>query len=384
MESSAPQQLREPAGGATVPLGPLEPAVALCRDGEIVWASDRLAELLGREGVLPLEGRPMPELLCEIGEVVEKLDSTRTTAYRIAAPDGDGERIVSVNRIEVPSGDDAKAVELWLLCDTSLESEIKRLGLAVERSDARLDRVRKELNRDRDDLIALLSHELRTPLALISGYSNLLLSERAGKLSDEQRRYLDETRKSCQRLNGFVADLLDAPNHQSGVLNLTLEEGSMIPSIQSVIQFFLPLLEEKNLDVEIDAPSELPLARFDPERIQQVLTNLLGNAVKYTKPGSVISVSAQAAPGGSGPMIEVWITDDGPGIASEESQRIFEPYVRGAGEQREGGVGLGLAICRRILEAHDGEIWVEAAPGRGSRFVFSVPAVVHAPLAGER
>jgi hypothetical protein len=163
MESSAPQQLREPAGGASVPVGPIDPAAALCRDGEIVWASDRLAELLGHEGELPLEGRPMPELLCEIGEVVEKLDSTQTTAYRIAAPDGAEERIVSVNQIEVPSGDDAKAVELWLLCDTSLESEIKRLGLVVERSDARLDRVRKELNRDRDDLIALLSHELACP-----------------------------------------------------------------------------------------------------------------------------------------------------------------------------------------------------------------------------
>lgn len=384
MESPAPQQHREPAGGATIPAGVIDPAVALCRDGEIVWASERLAELLGRDGAAPLEGRPMPELLCEVGEPVEGLDSSQTAVYRIAAADGDGERIVSVNLIEVPNGDDAKGVELWLLCDTSLEAEIKRLSLVLEHSDARLARVRRELKQDRDELIALLSHELRTPLAVISGYSKLLLSEREGELSDAQRRYLDESRKSCQRLNDFVADLLDAPHHPSGVLRLRLEERPMVPLIQSVIQFFLPLLAEKNLDAEIDAPSELPLVRLDPERIEQVLTNLLGNAVKYTKAGSVISVSAQAISGDSGPMIEVSITDDGPGIASEDSQRIFEPYVRCAGEHPQGGVGLGLAICRRILDAHDGKIWVEAAPGRGSRFVFSVPTVAPPPLSGER
>lgn len=327
----------------------------------------------------------MLELLDEIGNSIEEADaSAMAAAYRIAPVGGARERIVSLNQIEMPKEIDGKDVELWLMCDIGLESENRRLKRALDHSDARLDRTRKELNRNRDELIAHLSHELRTPLAVISGYSKLLLSEREGELSDAQRRYLDESRKSCQQLNEFVADLLDAPHDRSGVLTVSLEERPIVPSIQSVIQFFLPLLEEKSLDIEIDAPSDLPSARFDPERMQQVVTNLLGNAVKYTKTGSVIQVGCRQVSTAAGPMIEVSISDDGPGIAGEDSQRIFEPYVRGAGERREGGVGLGLAICRRILEAHHGKIWVEAAPGRGSRFVFSIPAVVSSQLAGER
>ena len=108
-------------------------------------------------------------------------------------------------------------MELWLLRDASLEAEVCHLSLALERSAARVDSVRKEITQGRDELIALLSHELRTPLTVISGYSRLLLSERAGELSEEQRRYLEESQKSCQRLNEFVADLLDVPHDRSGV-----------------------------------------------------------------------------------------------------------------------------------------------------------------------
>ncbi len=382
MGGSAPQQHGQPAGGASPPAGAFEPAVALCRGGEIVWASDRFAELLGREPAPVLPGQRLTELLAQSGEEVEVPDAARSMTYRIVGRDGDAERIVRLNQFEVPSEDTANAVELWLLRDATVEAEVSRLNRALERSGAQLENVRKELNQDRDELIALLSHELRIPLTVISGYNKLLLSERVGKLSDEQRHYLEESRNSCQRLNEFVADLLDAPHDRSGALTLSLEERSVVPSIRAVIEFFLPLLEEKSLEAEIDLPGELPLGRLDPARIEQVLTNLLGNAVKYTKFGSVISVGARVVSGDRGPMIEVSITDDGPGIAAEDSQRIFEPFVRGTGERRDGGVGLGLAICRRILEAHAGEIWVEAASGRGSRFVFSIPAVLQGSQAG--
>jgi signal transduction histidine kinase len=393
MESSAPRQDLEPAGGASSPSGSVDPAVALCRDGEIVWASEPLTEMLGREDEPPLEGRPILDLLSEIGEtipalVVDEADSAQPPVYRIPIPDGDGERIVSVFQIEVAKAVGANAVELWLLRDIGLERDLEsknqRLDRELARSDARLDRACKELTQERDELIAMLSHELRTPLTVITGYSKLLLSEREGELSDEQRRYLEESRKSCQQLNDFVSDLLDAPHNQSGILSLSLEERPIVPSIRSVMQFFLPLLEEKSLKIQLDAPVDVPPARLDPERIQQVLTNLLGNAVKYTKAGSSIDIAVRQVAGGSGPMIEISVLDDGPGIASEDMQRIFEPYVRGTGEGRKGGVGLGLAICRRILEAHGGEIRAEAAPGRGSRFVFSVPAVVDPSLASER
>jgi signal transduction histidine kinase len=318
-------------------------------------------------------------LLAEAGALVGEPGAAQAAVYRIAQRDGVDERIVRVDQFNVAATNEAPAAKLWLLSDSTLsetvpEADPHESQVAPPRETS-LESVRREFSQDRDELIALLSHELRTPLTVISGYSKLLLSGRVGDLSDEQRRYLEESRNSCQRLNEFVLDLLDASHDPSHAIALRLEDRPVEPAIRAVIEFFLPLLEEKNLAVEIDAQTELSLGRFDPVRIGQVLTNLLGNAVKYTKSGSEINVSVREVLKAERPMIEIAMTDDGPGIALDDSQRIFEPYVRSTGDRRPGGVGLGLAICRRILTAHGGEIWVENAPGRGSRFAFLLPAV---------
>ncbi len=377
MDSSAPLQSDEPAGSALFPAGVADPAAVLCRAGEVVWASDGLAELLGHSSVPTVVGQRLSKLLDEFGVQIDEPDARRSMTCRMVSRSEEDERVVRADQIEVPGTGDAPATELWLFRDISLEADVQRLVGALQGSDAKLENLRKELNQDRDELIALLSHELRTPLTIISGYSKLLLSGRAGKLSDEQYRYLEESRNSCQRLNALVIDLLDASYDHSSDFSLALEERAISESVRAVIEFFLPLLEEKGLRVDIAASSEVPLARFDPARIEQVLTNVLGNAVKYTRSDSVIDVQIQPVVGERSPMIEVAITDDGPGISAEDSRRIFEPYVRSTSDRRVGGVGLGLAICRRILESHGGEIWVEPAPGRGSRFVFSIPALAH-------
>lgn len=360
MESLSPMHCDRPAGGMPLAADAREPAVALCRAGEIVWASDRFAALLGAGPADALRGRSLPKLLTEVGVEVPEPSADWSKVVRIAEQgQGNGEsgrgrtrgQMVSLHRFKLPAAPDAATEEVWTLSDATPD-------------------------RDRSELIALLSHELRTPLTVISGYGKLLLSERAGKLTDEQRRYLEESRNSCQRLNEFVLDLLDASHDPSHAIRLNLVDQPVVPAIRAVVEFFLPLLEEKNLVVEIDAPSELRPSRFDSMRIGQVLTNLLGNAVKYTKAGSAISVSVRDVERNQRPMIEVAMTDDGPGIADVDSQRIFEPFVRSTGDGQAPGVGLGLAICRRILEAHGGEIWVDAAAGRGSRFAFVIPAVV--------
>ena len=376
MESSALQHCDGPAGGTPLAADARNPVVALCRGGEIVWASDGLADFLGSDPALDLRGRPLAKLLAELGVQVELSVTSGSKVYRFAYRHGSGERIVRVDQIDVPARDDIPAEELWLLTDTTPDPEAGYNTGRVQSADTQLESVRREFSRDRSELIALLSHELRTPLTVISGYSKMLLSERAGKLSEEQRHYLEESRDSCQRLNGFVLDLLDASYDPIHAIALSLADLPMVPAVRAVIEFFLPPLEEKNLTVEIEAQSELQLGRFDPVRIGQVLTNLLGNAVKYTKFGSEINVSVREVSRDHQPMIEVAMTDDGPGISAADSERIFEPYVRSAGDRRSGGVGLGLAICRRILNAHDGEIRVEDAPGRGSRFAFLIPAVV--------
>ncbi|MCP5043666.1 MAG: HAMP domain-containing histidine kinase [bacterium] len=349
-----------------------EPAVAMCRDDEIVWASPALAELLGAGAAPTLMGKRLEAVLLEWGEPTDVAGT-----YRTVDPARGAALTVCVDRVTLPEDSQGGAwheMELCILSDRSYESEVLARARELDHDRDQVENVRKEIKQDRDELIALLSHELRTPLTVISGYSKLLLSERAGSLSDEQRRYLDASRESCERLNGFVVDLLDVSHDHGGAICLRLELLAIEDSIRSVIEFFSPLFEEKDLDVEIDLSEDLPKAHFDSTRIEQVLTNLLGNAVKYSKAGSVIRVSARVVDGEASPAIEVSIRDEGPGIAAEDAERIFEPYVRGRRDGREGGVGLGLAICRRILDAHRGNIGVEAVPGRGSCFHFSIPA----------
>jgi two-component system sensor histidine kinase KdpD len=227
---------------------------------------------------------------------------------------------------------------------------------------------------ERDELIALLSHELRTPLTIISGYSKLLLSGSLGALSDEQRGFLEESCASCERLNSFVMNLLDATNESSVTFSLKRRIGPLEETVRNVVNFFTPLLREKILSIHLDIEDELPLAYFDPGRVEQVLTNLLGNAVKYTDPGSVVEVRVSHRSSAAQDFIETMVVDDGPGIAETDRERIFEPCVRAGETDRVPGVGLGLAICRRIVEAHGGEIRVVNEPSRGSRFIFTIPS----------
>lgn len=360
--------------------------LVLCRDGIVEWASDGLPELLGYADGTQLFGRSLIELLADRAfdtDEVSSISSKKSNAHqsnvvRVADPDEDTGRYLGVTRIHGSEGPILADREIWLLSEitTSAASEI----LASARAE--VENARKEFSQGRDELIALLSHELRTPLTVISGYSKLLLSGRSGALTSEQQRYLEESRKSCDRLDRFVTDLLDASHDHAASFRVSLEDASVEEVIRGVIEFFLPLFEERDIVVEVEIKGVLPAARFDPGRIEQVLTNLIGNAVKYTKVGGVISIRACPFVRNDESRIEVSVTDDGPGIAPEDITRIFEPYVRSARDHRGAGIGLGLAICRRILEAHGGDIGVEMVADRGSRFVFSIPASADAERAG--
>jgi signal transduction histidine kinase len=231
---------------------------------------------------------------------------------------------------------------------------------------------------ERADLLAMVSHELRTPLTVISGYNKLLLSEEVGELAAEQRRYLRESSKSCARLNSFVDSLLEARSEKP----LELASGklcaaSLEPTILGVTGFLRPMLEERDQRVDVCfAPGALH-ACFDRIRIEQVLTNLIANAIKYAKSASTIEVATRPLSAGGQDWIEVSVADEGPGIPRDQRERIFEPYVRGEGNGQT-GLGLGLAICRRIVEAHGGSIVVVDREGGGSRFSFTLPVAEEA------
>jgi signal transduction histidine kinase len=144
--------------------------------------------------------------------------------------------------------------------------------------------------------------------------------------------------------------------------------------VEGVASFLKPMLETRGLEIRVALDPQLPPARFDPVRVEQVLTNLLANAIRYASAGGTIHVEARPAEREGLTWVEVSVVDDGVGVAPEDRERIFLPYVRAGEERGAGGLGLGLAICKRIVEAHGGSIAVESAPGGGSRFVFTLPA----------
>jgi signal transduction histidine kinase len=220
----------------------------------------------------------------------------------------------------------------------------------------------------------VVSHELRTPITVIAGFNKLLLAEKVGSLTKEQRHFLSESAKSCRRLSTFIGNLIEAAREVAGERPLELVEASLSATIEGVVGFLAPLLEERRQTFDLDLGATR--AWFDPMRIEQVLTNLIGNALKHGRAEGVIRVSSREieSPDGDRCFVEVVVSDDGPGIAAQDRDRIFQPYVRAGEGSKAGGLGLGLAICRRIVDAHGGGISVSEAPGGGARFAFTLPA----------
>lgn len=225
----------------------------------------------------------------------------------------------------------------------------------------------------RDELLQVVSHELRTPITVIDGFNRLLLSEAHGPLSEPQRHALEQSRRSCQRLHLFVANLLEKDRLQGGVSPPRVGAHALEALFQGVGEFLAPLVSEREQRLEISVDRDAQWARFDPSQIEQVLVNLMGNALKYGPRGGILRLEAQRLGGPSGP-IEVSVSDQGEGVPHDDRERIFEPYVRREEHARAGGLGLGLAICRRIVESHGGSIGVGEAAEGGSRFAFTLTA----------
>jgi len=346
-----------------------EEGFVCCVDGEIVWANVRAAEILRRDPQASLLGLEFDELFLRTEEGREISDRL------IRFEDGE-ERRVLVR--ELDSGEDQL---LYILDEVSeersLQHEVQRAHRELYHANrervALRERVQVETE-ERDELLSVVSHELRTPITVITGYNRLLLSEKIGPLNDGQRRFCEQSIRSCQRLNTFITNLLEASRESNGEMVLEVHESSLIPVISSVISFLKPLIEEHELSIEVDLPPEQSVARFDPVRIEQVITNLLNNAIKYTRRGSRLEVSLRRIRSGDRDFVETTVADNGPGIAKEDRERVFDPYVRLGDAGEGGGLGLGLALCRRIVEAHSGTIRVEERQGGGCRFIFLLPA----------
>lgn len=228
----------------------------------------------------------------------------------------------------------------------------------------------KQLENTRQEFVANVSHELRTPLSLIKGFVETL---RDGAKDDPElaARFLRTIEKHTDRLTYLIEDLLTVSQLESGQIVMNLHEVDLHEEASHVLDDLQSRAAEKNVTLRNNMPAELR-ARADADRLQQVLFNLVENAIKY---GAVSgNVAVGGAPNNNG-KVEVWVRDDGPGIPGEAKERVFERFYRvdKARSRESGGTGLGLSIVKHIVQAHGGEVWVKSEAGSGATFFFTLP-----------
>ena len=227
----------------------------------------------------------------------------------------------------------------------------------------------EELDRLKSNLLSTVSHELRTPLAIIKGYSTMLVDYDRRLKSAEKQGYLESIDRATDRLSELVDRLLDLSRLEAGLLRLNRQPTSISKLIEETVDE--TRLRVPGHKIVLKETNKLPMTDIDAGRVRQVLDNIIDNAIKYSKEGTSIVIGAKLI--GSG--LQVSVADRGIGIPAKDLERVFDRMYRI--EQRltpdTGGAGLGLAICRGLVEAHGGRIWVESRLGKGSTFYFTLP-----------
>jgi signal transduction histidine kinase len=247
----------------------------------------------------------------------------------------------------------------------------------------------QEVNRQKTVFLASAAHELKTPLAVIKGYYDLLLTGSLGKLTEKQRDILEESKESCERLVRLVSMFLNYSALESGKLVLQLRENDLRDCLEEIAVRWSEGYQRKGVKLESQLDPSIPTFKFDYQKVQQVTFNLLDNALKHTPAGGTVTLRAkphfwerrvsQVAPPEERRRfrlprpnsVEVSVADSGAGIAPEHHQEIFEDFMRV--DKNMSGMGLGLAIAKRLIQAHRGKIWVESEAQRGSTFAFLLP-----------
>ncbi|HYD60257.1 MAG TPA: ATP-binding protein [Noviherbaspirillum sp.] len=244
------------------------------------------------------------------------------------------------------------------------------IGMALERVHyadvAQAATVSIETERLRNSLLSAISHDIRTPLTAIVGLSSTMAGDRP--LAPETRRELvDAIQENAVRMNSLVTNLLDMARLHAGTLRLNRQWQMLEEVVGSALAMLSQTLAGRRIDVAL--PPAMPLLEFDAVLMERVLCNLLDNAAKHAPDGGTIRIAAAV----DGKEARIAVEDDGPGIPRGMEEQIFVKFARGTAESARPGVGLGLSICRTIVEAHGGRIWAENRPEGGARFVFTLP-----------
>jgi two-component system phosphate regulon sensor histidine kinase PhoR len=327
----------------------VEGVLVLDGDGRVQLVNQSLQRLFSRAG--EVRGQTIIEAfrLPELADLVKELRPDRPMESRTLELPGMEERWVEVNAAAVPGRDGARHGAILIFHD--------------------LTRI-KQLERTRQEFVANVSHELRTPLSLIKGFVETLL-EGAKNDPDKATRFLQTIEKHTDRLTYLIEDLLTISRLESGQVVMNLHPVELRDEAQRVLDDLRSRADEKSSRLDNTVPAGLE-ARADADRLQQVLFNLVENAIKYGRTQGCVSVGGKQRPDGK---VEMWVRDDGPGIPVEARDRVFERFYRvdRARSRETGGTGLGLSIVKHIVQAHGGEVWLSSELGAGTTFHFTLP-----------
>lgn len=249
----------------------------------------------------------------------------------------------------------------------TLEQRVTERTAELEEANARL----KTLMEQRAAFMGMAAHDLRSPITVVQGFTDLLLDARTPQ--EDYREFIEAIRESMHDMLALLNDLLDISAIESGNLKLRLTNVNLKQFLARVLKLNRRIGEQKQIRLEAVIEDDLPGFRFDPQRIEQVLNNLISNAFKFSHSGTTVTLGVRRVDGG----IEFSVADQGLGIREDEIDRIFGAFekVSTRPTANERSTGLGLSICKRIVELHDGTITVESEVGKGSRFSFVLPHI---------
>ncbi len=345
---------------------------------------------------LPAETREVPNSLLVLDERLDHEEARRTLAemprVRLETAEKIARHLQHVIDVILFAGHRAHLTSEMHIA--SVRESYRELAEKNAKLQDAYDKL-KELDRLKSNFLATVSHELRTPLTSIIGYSEMLVSGLAGELSEEQKEFAGTIHAKGEHLLALISSLLDLSKLDQGKLTLTRERQRAEPLLTDVIKNFAPQAQKKEVKVLSEVEPNLEM-HVDPLRMRQVLFNLTDNALKFTPPGGEIRIVARRVEledgDGGSPLgfailavpkrgIEIAVSDTGIGIREHEQQRVFDAFyqVDGSSTREHGGIGLGLSIVKRLVEAHGGTVQVESTYGRGTTFSVRIPD----PIAGD-
>jgi len=321
---------------------------------------------------------PVAEKLLNIGKDSIGVPLSKTvkdehllTVVKKISPDQDG---AIQKDIELFSPDDATKRVLRTSSAVVEDPNGKTVGMVTVLNDITRQ---KEIEKMKSDFVSNVSHELRTPMATIQQNISLLIEGLPGVLNEDQLKFMNIAQDNIARLKRLINDLLDSAAIESGKFKLMVSESSVNERIDNVVTFLVRWAESKKISIQTNLLPKDEILEMDKDRIEQVLTNLISNAIKFTPEGGKVFVSAEKreptteTPQG---VIEFSVRDTGVGITPENIKKVFVRFERGGAiASGVGGTGLGLSICQQIVNMHGGKIWVESKLNEGSRFSFSLP-----------